>query len=54
MLGFDQWISCIAYCALYHYATSVHSVVISWVNTRFIFSKIYTCVAQYLLVGVEP
>ncbi len=30
---FKQWISCIASCALYHYTTSVHSMVISWVNT---------------------
>ncbi len=38
-LGFDQWISCIAYCAIYCYATSVHSMAISLVNTRYIFSK---------------
>jgi hypothetical protein len=53
-LGFDQWISCIAYCALYRYTTSVHSMVISLVNTRYIFSKMYTGVAQYLLAGVGP
>ncbi len=30
MFGFDPWISCIAYCALYHYAMSVHSMVYPW------------------------
>ena len=54
MLGFDPWISCIAYCVQYRYATSVHSMVISLVNTRYIFSKIYTGVEQYLLAGVRP
>ena len=54
ILGFDPWISCIAYCVLHHYATSVHSTVIFFVNTRYIFSKIYTGVAQYLLAGVGP
>ncbi len=39
MLGFDPWISCIAYRAQYRYATSVHCIVISLVNTRYIFSK---------------
>ena len=44
--------SCIASCALYRYATSIHSMVISLVNTRYIHSKIYTGVARYLLAGV--
>ena len=52
ILGFYQWISCIAYCVLHCYATSVHSTVILLVDTRYIFSKIYTGVAQYLLADV--
>jgi hypothetical protein len=44
--------SCIASCGLYSYATSVHSTVISLVNTRYIVSKIYTGVTRYLLAGV--
>ena len=52
ILGFDPWISCIAYCVLHHYATSVHSTVILLVNTMYIFSKIYTGVSQYLLADV--
>ncbi len=52
ILGFDPWISCIAYCVLHRYATSVHSTVLLLVDTRYIFSKIYTGVAQYLLADV--
>ena len=51
-LGFEPWISCIASCTLYRYATSVHFMVISLVNTRYMDSKIYTGVARYLLAGV--
>ncbi len=54
ILGFDPWISCIAYCVLHRYATSVHSTVILLVDTRYIFSKIYTGVAHYLLADVGP
>ena len=49
ILGFDPWISCIAYCVQHRSAASVHSTVILLVDTRYIFSKIYTGVAQYLL-----
>jgi hypothetical protein len=49
---FELWISCIASCALYHYITSVHSMVISWVNTWYITPETYTCGARYLLAGV--
>ncbi len=52
ILGFNLWISCIAYCMLHCYATSVHSTLILLVDTRYIFSKIYTSVAQYLLADV--
>jgi hypothetical protein len=51
-LGFEQWISCIASCKLYHYATRVHSTVISTVNTRYLTTENYSRVAQYLLAGV--
>jgi hypothetical protein len=36
MFGFEPWISCIASCTIDHYATSVHSMVITLVNTRYI------------------
>jgi hypothetical protein len=49
---FELWISCIASYALYHYATSVHSTVISKVNTWYIAPETYTRVAWYLLAGV--
>ncbi len=49
---FEPWISFIASCALYHYATSVHSMVISMVNTWYIAPETYTRVAWYLLAGV--
>ncbi len=49
---FEPWISCIASCALYHYTTRVHFMVISLVNTWYIAPETYTCVAQYLLAGV--
>jgi hypothetical protein len=52
MLGFEPRISCIASCTLYNYATRVHFMVISLVNTRYVHSKIYTGVARYLLAGV--
>ena len=52
MFGFELWISCIASCTIDHYATSVHSMVISGVNTWYIAPKTYTRVAQYLLAGV--
>ncbi len=52
MLGFEPWTSCIASCALYCYAKSIHSMVISLVNSRYTISKIYTGVARYLLAGV--
>jgi hypothetical protein len=48
---FEPWISCIASCALYHYATSMHSMVISMLNTWYIAPETYTCVARYLLPG---
>ncbi len=51
-LGVELWISCIASCALYHYATSVHSVVVSMDNTKYIPTETYTRVARYLLAGV--
>ena len=51
-LGVEPWISCIASCALYHYATSVHSVVVSMDNTKYIPTETYTRVARYLLAGV--
>ncbi len=51
-LRFEQWISCIASCALFHYATSVHSMVIYMVNTWYIAPESYTRVARYLLAGV--
>ena len=51
-LGIELWISCIASCALYHYATSMHSVVVSMDNTKYIAAETYTCVARYLLAGV--
>ncbi len=35
-LGFELWISCIASCTLYHYATRVHFTVILRVNTRYL------------------
>ncbi len=50
---FEQWISCISSCALYSYATSVHSIVMSLVNSRYIISKIYTGVTLYLLAAVR-
>jgi hypothetical protein len=49
---FELWISSIASCALYHFATSVHSMVIPWVNTWYIAPEIYNGVALYLLAGV--
>ncbi len=45
-------ISCITSCALYHYATRVHSMVLSMVNTRYIANKTYTCATRYLLAAV--
>jgi hypothetical protein len=39
-LGIEQWMSCIASCMLYHYATSVHSRVIPTVNTRYIITTL--------------
>ena len=54
ILGFNPWISCIAYCVQHRHAASVHSTVILLVDTRYIFSKIYTGVTQYLLAGVGP
>ncbi len=51
-LGFEPWISSIASCTIYRYATSVHSMVLYMVNSRYIFSKIYTGVALYLPAGV--
>ncbi len=53
MLRIEQWISCIASCVLYHYATRVHSMVLAIVNTRYIANKSYTRVALYLLAGVR-
>jgi hypothetical protein len=50
---FELWISCIASCALYNYATCVHSMVISMVNTLYIAPETYTSVARYLLAGVR-
>ncbi len=38
MLGIEPRISGIAYCPLYHYATRVHSMVISLVNARYIYT----------------
>jgi hypothetical protein len=35
-LRIKQWISCIASCELYHYATRMHSMVSSMVNTLYI------------------
>ncbi len=35
-----------------HYATSVHSMVISMVNTWYTPPETYTCVARFLLAGV--
>ena len=52
MFGFEPWILCIASCTIYHYATSVHSMVISVVNTWYIPPKTYNRVARYLLAGV--
>ncbi len=55
MSGIKPRISCIASCMLYHsvaLTTSVHSMVISMVNTRYIFTETYTCIAQYILAGV--
>ncbi len=52
MFGFKLWISSIASCTIYHYATSVHSMVISDVNTWYLDPKTYTRVARYLLAGV--
>ncbi len=49
---FELWISCIASLGLYHYTTSVPSMVISWVNTWYIAPETYTLVARYLLAGV--
>ena len=49
MLGVEPWISCIASCTLYHYATSVHSMVVSMDNTKYIPAETYTRVA---LAGV--
>ncbi len=51
-LKFKLWISCIASCTLYHYATSVHSMVLSTVNTRYLTTGNYSRVARYLLAGV--
>ncbi len=51
-LEIELRLSCTASCALYHYATSVHSMVTSMVNTRFIATETFTCVALYLLAGV--
>jgi hypothetical protein len=48
----EQWISCIASCALYHYATSVHSMVISIINTWYIAPETNTRITRYLLFGV--
>ena len=50
-LGFEPWISCIATSAQYHYATSVHSMVIHGVNTKYIPTENATRVARYLLAG---
>ncbi len=49
---FEQWISCIASCSLYNYATSLHSMVISILNTWYIAPETYTRVALCLLAGV--
>jgi hypothetical protein len=38
---------------LYSYATSVHSMVISMVNTWYIAPETYTSIARYLLAGVR-
>ena len=51
-LEFEPWISCITTSAQYHYATSVHSMVIHGVNTRYIATENAACVARYLLAGV--
>ncbi len=53
MLGIEQWISCIASCVLYHYTTSMHSMVISRIKSRYIPIETYTSVARYLLAGVR-
>ncbi len=50
MFRFEPWISCIASCTIYHYATSVHSMVISVVNTWYIAPKTYTRDARYLAI----
>ncbi len=52
-LGIELWISCIATGTLYNYATSMHSMVISQFNTRYIGTETYTSVAQYLLVSAS-
>jgi hypothetical protein len=52
-LGIEQWISCIATGELYNNATSMHSMVICKVNTRYILTETYTRVAQYLLAGIR-
>jgi hypothetical protein len=49
MFRFEPWISSIASCMIYHYAISVHSMVISVINTWYIAPKTYT---RYLLAGV--
>ena len=51
-LGVELCISCIASCALYHYATSVHSVVVSMDNAKYTPTETYTRVARYLLADV--
>ncbi len=48
MLGLEPWISSIASCALYSYATRVHSMVLSLVNSRYIYNQFYTGITQYL------
>ena len=51
MFGFEPTISCIAYCMLYRYATSVNSLVTGIDSTRYIITRKDWCDFLYLLAG---
>ncbi len=53
-LRFEQWVSCIAICELYHYDTSVHSMMITMVKTRYISTETCTRVARYCAGPAAP